>query len=148
MPDLTTTTVTVSGMTCGHCVAAVTEELTRLAVFRETGVRSRLMLDISGFRAQKRSQLEDLAADTVRRGRGWWSRYADTVAGLQAHRVGRKVRQHGRTLAELDVPDGGDAGAEHGGVRRLQRVARRGGAAGREDGRARAGHVHGPAAAA
>ena len=30
MSDLTTTTVTVSGMTCGHCVAAVTEELGRV----------------------------------------------------------------------------------------------------------------------
>ena len=26
----TTTTFTVSGMTCGHCVAAVTEEVTKL----------------------------------------------------------------------------------------------------------------------
>ena len=41
------------------------QELTRLAVFRETGERSRLMLDISGFRAQKRTELEKLAAETV-----------------------------------------------------------------------------------
>jgi copper ion binding protein len=27
---MTTTTYTVSGMTCGHCVAAVTEELSKL----------------------------------------------------------------------------------------------------------------------
>jgi spoIIIJ-associated protein len=33
------------------------QELTRLAVYRETGERSRLMLDISGFRADKRSRL-------------------------------------------------------------------------------------------
>ena len=38
------------------------QELTRLAVYRETGVRSRLMLDISGFRADKRTQLVELAA--------------------------------------------------------------------------------------
>src|SRR6476646_9806025 len=31
------------------------QELTRLAVYRETGERSRLMLDIGGFRADKRS---------------------------------------------------------------------------------------------
>ena len=37
------------------------EELTRLAVYRETGERSRLMLDISGFRAQKREELVALA---------------------------------------------------------------------------------------
>ena len=41
------------------------QELTRLAVYRETGERSRLMLDISGYRAKKRAQLEKLAAETV-----------------------------------------------------------------------------------
>jgi spoIIIJ-associated protein len=41
------------------------QELTRLAVYRETGERSRLMLDISGYRADKRTQLEKLAEDTV-----------------------------------------------------------------------------------
>ncbi len=39
------------------------QELTRLAVYRETGERSRLMLDISGFRADKRTQLEALAGE-------------------------------------------------------------------------------------
>jgi spoIIIJ-associated protein len=41
------------------------QELTRLAVYRETGERSRLMLDIGGFRANKRSRLERLAAEAV-----------------------------------------------------------------------------------
>ncbi|WGL52547.1 R3H domain-containing nucleic acid-binding protein [Nocardioides sp. BP30] len=41
------------------------QELTRLAVYRDTGERSRLMLDISGFRADRRSTLMALAADTV-----------------------------------------------------------------------------------
>ncbi|QNN54943.1 single-stranded DNA-binding protein [Nocardioides mesophilus] len=41
------------------------QELTRLAVYRETGERSRLMLDIAGHRANKRSRLEALAAETV-----------------------------------------------------------------------------------
>ncbi len=41
------------------------QELTRLAVYRETGERSRLMLDISGYRADKRNALERLATDTV-----------------------------------------------------------------------------------
>jgi len=41
------------------------QELTRLAVYRETGERSRLMLDISGYRADNRAQLEKLAEDTV-----------------------------------------------------------------------------------
>jgi spoIIIJ-associated protein len=43
------------------------QELTRLAVYRETGERSRLMLDISGYRADKRVQLERLAEETVTR---------------------------------------------------------------------------------
>jgi len=41
------------------------QELTRLAVYRETGERSRLMLDISGHRADKRLRLEKLAAELV-----------------------------------------------------------------------------------
>lgn len=43
------------------------QELTRLAVYRETGERSRLMLDISGHRAQRRVELERLAAEAVAR---------------------------------------------------------------------------------
>ncbi|MFP1626014.1 protein jag [Streptomyces sp. 5K101] len=38
------------------------QELTRLAVHRETGDRSRLMLDIAGFRAKKRTELAELGA--------------------------------------------------------------------------------------
>ena len=41
------------------------QDLARLAVLRETGERSRLMLDISGYRARKRAELEKLAAETV-----------------------------------------------------------------------------------
>ncbi len=41
------------------------QELTRLAVYRETGERSRLMLDIGGHRANKRARLEKLAEETV-----------------------------------------------------------------------------------
>ncbi len=43
------------------------QELTRLAVYRETGERSRLMLDVSGHRAQRRTELEALAAEVVGR---------------------------------------------------------------------------------
>ena len=45
------------------------QELTRLAVLRETGDRSRLMLDIVGFRARKRAELAELgtkAAEEVK----------------------------------------------------------------------------------
>ncbi len=41
------------------------QELTRLAVLRETGDRSRLMLDIGGHRAHRRTVLEGLAKDAV-----------------------------------------------------------------------------------
>lgn len=43
------------------------QELTRLAVYRETGERSRLMLDISGYRAEKRERLTRLGTDTAAR---------------------------------------------------------------------------------
>jgi spoIIIJ-associated protein len=38
------------------------QELTRLAVHRETGDRSRLMLDIAGYRAKKRAELSEVGA--------------------------------------------------------------------------------------
>ena len=41
------------------------QELTRLAVLQQTGERSRLMLDIGGFRARKRADLTALARTTV-----------------------------------------------------------------------------------
>lgn len=41
------------------------QELTRLAVYRETGERSRLMLDVGGYRADRRSTLMALADETV-----------------------------------------------------------------------------------
>ncbi len=41
------------------------QELTRLAVYRETGERSRLMLDVSGHRAEQRARLIELAAEKI-----------------------------------------------------------------------------------
>ena len=41
------------------------QELTRLAVYRETGERSRLMLDVSGHRAARRTALEEQAEAVV-----------------------------------------------------------------------------------
>ncbi len=43
------------------------QELTRLAVHRETGERSRLMLDVGGHRAAQRARLVTLAEQTVAR---------------------------------------------------------------------------------
>lgn len=42
------------------------QELTRLAVFRETGERSRVLLDVAGHRARRRVALVDLAEQAVR----------------------------------------------------------------------------------
>ncbi|WP_449867028.1 Jag family protein [Nocardioides renjunii] len=41
------------------------QELTRLAVYRETGERSRLMLDVGGHRAQQRTRLLALAETSI-----------------------------------------------------------------------------------
>lgn len=41
------------------------QELTRLAVAQQTGVRSRLMLDVSGHRQARRAELQKLATDTA-----------------------------------------------------------------------------------
>jgi spoIIIJ-associated protein len=41
------------------------QDLTRLAVLRETGERSRLMLDVGGHRARRRTVLEGIARDAV-----------------------------------------------------------------------------------
>jgi spoIIIJ-associated protein len=41
------------------------QELTRLAVYRETGERSRLMLDIGGYRAEVRKNLVVLAEEAI-----------------------------------------------------------------------------------
>ena len=49
----------------GGEVLEALQELTRLAVFRETGERSRLMLDVSGYRAERRRALEERASAVV-----------------------------------------------------------------------------------
>ncbi|OEU96093.1 protein jag [Streptomyces oceani] len=46
------------------------QELTRLAVHRETGERSRLMLDVGGFRARKRQELAELGAKAAEEAKG------------------------------------------------------------------------------
>jgi len=43
------------------------QELTRLAVLTQTGMRSRLMLDVGGFRAQRRAELVTLAGEVAER---------------------------------------------------------------------------------
>lgn len=46
------------------------QELTRLAVQQELGSRSRLMLDISGWRVARREELASMARDTAARVKG------------------------------------------------------------------------------
>ena len=41
------------------------QELTRLAVYRETGERSRLMLDMSNYRADRKKELEEVGRQAV-----------------------------------------------------------------------------------
>ena len=43
------------------------QELTRLAVAQSTGVRSRLMLDVGGYRAKRRADLSALAGEAAQR---------------------------------------------------------------------------------
>ena len=63
--------VAVVGGTLDHLVGRdgevleALQELTRLAVLRETGVRSRLMLDIAGHRARRRAELVRLAEKII-----------------------------------------------------------------------------------
>lgn len=41
------------------------QELTRLAVYRETGERSRLMLDVAGYRAGRKAELVEIANEAI-----------------------------------------------------------------------------------
>ena len=85
------------------------QELTRLAVYRETGERSRLMLDVSGFRARKREELVTLAEKAIGEVRESGERRSldpmspferkvvhDTVAaaGLTSESEGAEPRRH------------------------------------------------------
>ena len=49
----------------GGQVLDALQELTRLAVLAETGQRSRLMLDVAGYRGKRRTELVALAGDAV-----------------------------------------------------------------------------------
>ena len=63
--------VSIAGGDLGHLVGRdgevldALQELTRLAVLRETGERSRLMLDIEGHRARRRVELTQIGAEAA-----------------------------------------------------------------------------------
>jgi spoIIIJ-associated protein len=56
------------------------QELTRLAVVQQTNVRSRLMLDIGGYRAGRRRELAELGARTARQVKA--TRQPQTLAAM------------------------------------------------------------------
>jgi len=51
----------------GGAVLDALQELTRLAVVQQTGVRSRLMLDIGGWRARRKSELTEIGTRAAER---------------------------------------------------------------------------------
>ena len=85
------------------------QELTRLAVMTETGNRSRLMLDVAGYRDRRRKELVALAADAVAEVRNTSDRVplaamnpferkivhdAVAAAGLTSESEGEEPRRH------------------------------------------------------
>lgn len=54
----------------GGDVLDALQELTRLAVYRETGERSRLMLDVAGYRAARKVALVEIAAAAISKVQG------------------------------------------------------------------------------
>ena len=85
------------------------QELTRLAVMTETGDRSRLMLDVAGYRDKRRKELVALAADAVAEVRSSSDRVplapmnpferkiihdAVAAAGLTSESEGEEPRRH------------------------------------------------------
>ena len=77
------------------------QELTRLAVYRETGERSRLMLDVSGYRAEQARGAVALAETDDRRGEG--VRRAGVAGPDVAVRAQGRPRRRGRRRADLGV---------------------------------------------
>ncbi|AMD87022.1 R3H domain-containing nucleic acid-binding protein [Actinomyces radicidentis] len=111
----------------GEVLEAV-QELTRLAVQAKTGNRSRLMLDINGYRAARRAELTKVAEEAVRRVQEGGETVAlepmnpferkvchDVVAaaGLVSESEGAEPHRHVVVLpAEDEVDDAEDAGAD------------------------------------
>ena len=98
------------------------QELTRLAVYRETGERSRLMLDISGHRAARRRELEELAADHRDAGEG--VRRAGGPAADDAVRAQGRARRRGRRRPDLGVRGCGAPSLRGGPARLMADVSR------------------------
>jgi spoIIIJ-associated protein len=93
----------------GGQVLDALQELTRLAVMTETGDRSRLMLDVAGYRDRRRTELIDLAGDAVQEAKNTKDRVplaamnpferkivhdAVAAAGLTSESEGEEPRRH------------------------------------------------------
>ena len=87
------------------------QELTRLAVHRETGVRSRLMLDVGGHRARRRAELSKLGAEAAQRvardRRGRAAGADDAVRAQDRPRRGRRGRRASRPSPRARSPSAG-----------------------------------------
>ena len=70
------------------------QELTRLAVQTETGERSRLMLDIAGFRAERKEELQDITREAIARVRAT----GETIVVPVAEAVERLREAHAAAL--------------------------------------------------
>ena len=77
------------------------QELTRLAVYRETGERSRLMLDVSGHRANRRTRARGAGRGDRRPGQG--VRRAGVAGGDVPVRAQGRARRRGRRRPDLGV---------------------------------------------
>ena len=94
------------------------QELTRLAVGQQTGVRSRLMLDVGGYRARRRTELVAVAKNAAEQARSRGERFAlqpmnpferkvvhDTVAEIAGVRSESEGEDSGRHV--VVHPDAG-----------------------------------------
>ncbi len=113
------------------------QELTRLAVQTETGERSRLMLDVAGFRRARRAELRSITEEAITRLRATGEPQRlepmnpferkvchDVVAaeglvseseGVEPHRfVVIRPASEGAATSEVDEPDEGDGTPEDG----------------------------------
>ena len=82
------------------------QELTRLAAMAETGQRSRLMLDIAGYRARRRTELGELGPDD--RGAGGGLRRADPAGADEPVRTQGRARRGRRRCAGVESSSEGE----------------------------------------
>jgi spoIIIJ-associated protein len=85
------------------------QELTRLAVMTETGDRSRLMLDVAGFRERRREELLALATEAIEKA----TRNAEAVPLSPMNPFERKIVHDAVAAAGLSSASDGDEPHRH-----------------------------------